>query len=422
MPLSNAERQRRYVEKQKLYNKDEFDKKISLKMKKYYKKVKNEDLSITTDTRDITDTPDDITINNFTDNDESIQSIEYMEINNEDDNDNDNDNEEKNKDFECILLKPLKKRINPLNKSKLNDKSVQIYLKTIKKIYKNYYKKDLEDDTDLMNLLTNKPYNLSKLTLQLQFLKTDLFNVIKNNYKDITILYAVITRIKNFATQVKELYPYIEQKQNNYNNKRTTKKPDNVIKHKMNVLSFKKEDILSILNDKEIKLTDSEKLIFALMTLFPTRRPVDYRKMIITETKPKKETKIKMNERNNYYYNKQFYFNVTKNKDIQQFDIPDELNTLINEIIIARKTKTENKHLLLNNNFNEFSNSSLSIFIMKTFNKIYEISISAVEIRRLYSTFLQEEVKDGKITEEKHRLICEMMNHSYEENKKYAYH
>ena len=212
MPLSNAERQRRYVEKQKLYNKEEFDKKISLKMKKYYKKVKNEDLSITTSDDTTMDNNDNISINNSTDNDESIQSIEYIEINNED-----TDNEEKNKDFECILLKPLKKRINPLNKSKLNDKSVQIYLKTIKKIYKNYYKKDLENDTDLMNVLTNKSYNLPKLTSQLQFLKTDLFNVIKNNYKDITILYAVITRIKNFAKQVKELYPYIEQKQNTAN-------------------------------------------------------------------------------------------------------------------------------------------------------------------------------------------------------------
>jgi hypothetical protein len=417
MPLSNAERQKRYVERQKLYNKDEYDKKISLKMKKYYKKVKNEDLTITTDTRDITDTSDDIAINSFTNNDESLQSIEYNEINNEDYNKNDNTN----KDFECILLKPLKKRINPLNKSKLNDKSIQLYLKTIKKIYKNYYKKDLDDDTDLINVLTNKPYDLSKITLQLQFLKTDLFKVIKENYKDITILYAVITRIKNFAKQVKELYPYIEQKQNNYNEKRTNKKPDCVITHKIKVLSFKKEDILSILNDKELKLTDSEKLIFALMTLFPTRRPVDYIKMLISETKPKKETKIKINERNNYYYNKQFYFNVTKNKDIQQFDISDELDTLINEIIIARKTKTENKHLLLNNKLNEFSSSSLSIFIMKTFNKIYDISISAVEIRRLYSTYLKEEVKNGNITEEKHRNICEMMNHSYEENKKYAY-
>ena len=125
MPLSNVERQRRYVEKQKLYNKEEFDKKISLKMKKYYKKVKNEDLSITTSNTYV-DNNDNISINNSTDNDESIQSIEYMEINNED-----NDNEEKNKDFECILLKPLKKRINPLNKSKLNDKSVQMSSKFI---------------------------------------------------------------------------------------------------------------------------------------------------------------------------------------------------------------------------------------------------------------------------------------------------
>jgi len=93
-------------------------------------------------------------------------------------------------------------------------------------------------------------------------------------------------------------------------------------------------------------------------------------------------------------------------------------NLLINKIINNR----ENKHLLLNNDNKEYSNSCLSIFIMKTFNKIYGISISAVEIRRLYSTYLQKEVKNGNISEERHRIICEMMNHSYEENKKYAYH
>ena len=382
MPLTNAERQKRYRERQLLNNKDAYDKKISLKMKKHYRKLKNEEIIINSD-----------------DNEE----IEYNII---------------NKEFILIQLKPIKKRINPLNKSKLNDKSIQLYLNTIKKIYKNYYKKDIDDDKDLINLLTNKSYNLSKLTLQLQFLKTDLYNVIKDNYKDITILYAVITRIKNFAKQVKQLYPYIEQKQNNYNEKRITKKPDMIIEHKIETLSFKKEDILSILYNQNLHLTDNEKLIFALMTLFPTRRAVDYRKMLISDTKPKKENKLKINERNNYYYNKQFYFNVTKNKDIQQFDIPDELDILINEIIIKRQN---NKHLLLNNDNNEFSNSALSIFIMKTFNKIYGISISAVEIRRLYSTYLQKEVKNGNITEDKHRNICEMMNHSYEENKKYAY-
>ena len=391
MPLTNAERQKRYRDRQLLNNKEAYDKKISLKMKKHYRKIKNEEIIINSDDNN------------------NEEKIEY----NKDDKDN---------DFIFIELKPIKRRINPLNKSKLNDKSIELYLKTIKKIYKNYYKKDIDDDTELLNILTNKPYNLDKLTLQLQFLKTDLYNVIKDNYKDITILYAVITRIKNFAKQVKQLYPYIEQKQNNYNEKRITKKPDMIVEHKIEVLSFKKEDILSILSNDNLHLTDSEKLIFALMTLFPTRRVVDYRKMLITDTKPKKENKLKINERNNYYYNKQFYFNVTKNKDIQQYNIPDELDKLINEIIIKRQNKTDNKHLLLNNDNKEYTNSYLSIFIMKTFNKIYGISISAVEIRRLYSTYLQKEVKNGNITEEKHRLICQMMNHSYEENKKYAYH
>jgi hypothetical protein len=375
MALTNAERQKRYRERQLLNNKEEYNKKISLKMKKHYNKLKNEHHD-----------------------EEQIK--------------------EEKKEFILIRLKPIKKRINPLNKSKLNDKSIQLYLNTIKKIYKNYYNKDIDDDTDLLNILTNKPYNLDNIKLQLQFLKTDLFNVIKNNYNDITILYAVITRIKTFAKQVKELYPYIEQKQNNYNEKRINKVPDNIVKHKIDVLSFKKDDILTILSNPDLELTDSEKLIFALMTLFPTRRAVDYRKMLISDTIPKKENKLKMNERNNYYYNKQFYFNVTKNKNIQLFDVPDELN----DIIIKRQhLLIDNKHLLLNNNHNEFTNSSLSIFIMKTFNKVYGISISAVEIRRLYSTYLQKEVKTGNITEEQHRIICEMMNHSYEENKKYAY-
>jgi hypothetical protein len=386
MALSNAERQKKYRERQLLNNKDEYNKKISLKMKKYYRKLKNED-----------------------------------NVNNDNNNNDDNDDKEEKKEFILIELKPIKKRIKPLNKSKLNDKSIELYLNTIKKIYKNYYKKEIEDDTELLNILTNKPYNLNKLTLQLDFLKTDLYNVIKDNYKDITILYAVITRIKNFAKVVKELYPYIEQKQNNYNEKRITKKPDMIVEHKIEVLSFKKEDIITILLKDNLHLTETEKLIFALMTLFPTRRAVDYRKMLISDIKPKKENKLKMNERNNYYYNKQFYFNVTKNKDIQQYDIPEELDKLINENIIKRQNKTNNKHLLLNIKNEEFSNSALSIFIMKTFNKIYGISISAVEIRRLYSTYLQKEVKNGNITEEKHRIICEMMNHSYEENKKYAY-
>ena len=58
---------------------------------------------------------------------------------------------------------------------------------------------------------------------------------------------------------------------------------------------------------------------------------------------------------------------------------------------------------------------------MLVFKKIYKLSISAVEIRRLYATYLKYQVKDGYMTEEEHRRICDMMNHSYEENLKYSY-
>jgi hypothetical protein len=142
--------------------------------------------------------------------------------------------------------------------------------------------------------------------------------------------------------------------------------------------------------------------------------------MLISETLPKKETKVKINLRNNYYYNKEFYFNITKNKDIQHFHVPQELDLLINNVI-ASNDNDANKYLLLNNKNEQFSSSGLSLFIMKTFKKVFNTSISAVEIRRLYSTYLKKQVADGIITEQEHRNICYMMNHSYEENKKYAY-
>lgn len=65
--------------------------------------------------------------------------------------------------------------------------------------------------------------------------------------------------------------------------------------------------------------------------------------------------------------------------------------------------------------------SKLSCDIMLVFKKIYKVSISAVEIRRLYATYLKYEVINGRMKEDEHREIADMMNHTYEENLKYAY-
>ena len=58
---------------------------------------------------------------------------------------------------------------------------------------------------------------------------------------------------------------------------------------------------------------------------------------------------------------------------------------------------------------------------MNTFYKIYNVSISAVEIRRLYATYLKNLAENKLITIREHKDISDMMNHNYEENKKYSY-
>jgi hypothetical protein len=142
--------------------------------------------------------------------------------------------------------------------------------------------------------------------------------------------------------------------------------------------------------------------------------------MLISNEIPKTEKKLNLEKRNNYYYNGEFYFNITKNKEIQHYSIITELKEIIENEILSRSNDYDN-HLLLNENNKPYTTSELCLNIMKVYKKIYGIAISAVEIRRLYSTYLKNQVLMGEMTEEEHREKAEMMNHSYEENKKYAY-
>jgi len=142
--------------------------------------------------------------------------------------------------------------------------------------------------------------------------------------------------------------------------------------------------------------------------------------MLISKEKPKTEYNIKLENRNNYYYNGTFYFNITKNKQIQYYKIIEELKEIIEKEINERNDIDDN-HLLLNNKNKPYKSNELSFTIMKIYKKIYGIAISAVEIRRLYSTYLKNQVIKKELTNEEHKKIAEMMNHSYEENQKYSY-
>ena len=377
MALTPAERKQRYIIKHKSLNNDEYKLKEKLKNKKYY-----------------------------------ASKVKHIELNDEDliikSNDPNN---------EYIYLPPIKKRINPINKSKLNINTINLYIKTMKKFYLAYHKTELTDDTDLYNVLSKKTYDINNINTQFGFIKKNIYDIVKNNNKnDIRILYSVITRFKYFSVPVKQLYPYILKFQDVYDTERANKIVDNTIAAKMNSLSFDKKDIIDKYNENS-HLTDNEKLIFVLLTLFPTRRPVDYRKMLVSFNEPKNQSKLSYADKNNYYYNKTFYFNITKNKKQQQFTVPDELDDIIKSLIT---TKNNNEFLLSFNN-NQLTQIQLSKLIMNTFYKIYKVSISAVEIRRLYATHLKNLAENKLITIREHKDISDMMNHNYEENKKYSY-
>ena len=386
MVISKAESQKNYYQRKLAENRDEFLKKRKEIKARYYKKTFKNEI-----------------------------------IENDDDIKNENELEPEPKEF--IILKPLKKKLNPLNKSILKEQTKNTYFKSLNNIYKIYKNKEIDDNLkdEIMKLLSNEKNNNKLINEELNFIKTDLYEIIKSfNKPDIRNVYSLITRIKGFANTIKQLYPYINENQSEYNNTRINKVADVNVKNKMSKLSFNKDDIITILIDNDLKLTNREKIIFSLFTLFPTRRAIDYNRMLISIEKPKQEKKLKLEKRNNYYYNGEFYFNVTKNKNIQQYSIISELKEIIDNEILSRPIEYDN-HLLLNDENKPYTSSELSLKIMTVYKKIYGIAISAVEIRRLYSTYLKNLVSKGEMTEEEHRKKAEMMNHSYEENKKYAY-
>ena len=424
MPLTSTEYSRRRREKIKQDNPEKYKLLRHEENQKYYKKIKEPKEEIEEEYK------------------EELEEELEEEIEEELNEELDEDTKKKTKipkyliDLNIInidnsgftIYKPLKKRIKTLNKSILQPQTIKLYYNSFNKIYKNYTKNEFSEifKTELLKLLSNDKYNLKIINKELEFLKKDIYNFIKPLTKnELQYLYSILTRIIGYAPIIKRLYPYMLQKQIEYQQSRTNIELKDINYIKYNKLSFNIDDVLQILNhfnDNKIEsdknyLSSRDKLIFALFMLLPVRRPIDYLRMMIIDKEPLTEDKILIHKRNNYYYNRTFYYNRTKTKEIQKITVPDDLDILIKNYINDRISD----YLLLDNDNKQYTSSNLSIHIMRVFSKIYDISISAVELRHYYSTYINYLVKQKVLTEKEHRNICDMMNHSYEENKKYAY-
>ena len=456
-PKTSYERNKKYLDKKKAENLDEFIKLKKQHNQKYYKKIKREDdLLNNIDNDDNNDDNDD---NDLLDNDDDNDLLDNDLLDNDDDNDlldnndindiiriiNDNipakfndDNILPIKEFihngftDFPIYFPLDKRIHKLNKSILQDTTIRNYLSTFKIVYKKFNIIDFTDfdEITILNLLTNKKYDYQHLKSLFHFIKINPYHIIQNiSNSHLIIIYSIITRIRYFSNLVCIIYPYILNISINYDIKRLSKTMTSIIKIKYNRISFLKDNVLTILNDdnnfiitnhKNYDNIKFNKLIFALFMLFPVRRPCDYIRMLITNSIPSTEKNLKIQDRHNYYFNKTFYFNRTKNKKIQKYFIPTELDAIIQDYINQRNIDFSFTNYFLVDDFNNHI-TSLKFIIMNIFSNIYAVSYSAVELRRFYATYINKLVRDYKLDELQHRSICDMMNHKYEENKKYAY-
>jgi hypothetical protein len=253
MPQTNAEVQRKFNERQLLYNREEYLQKKRDNYKKYYRKKFKDD----------------------------IEPHEEIKI----------EEPQEKQSTEFIILKPLKKRQASLNKTIIKDETKTVYIKSLSRVYNSYYSKELTEDfkIELMKLLSVEKYNIILIKEEFKIIDNDIYDIIKNTSKksDIRNLHAIITRIRGFSKLVKKIAPYIDDNQQQYANDRMNKEFTDAIKIKYETLSFNKDDIINNLNNDELHLTSKEKILYGLFTLFPTRRPIDYKRMFIINEKPK---------------------------------------------------------------------------------------------------------------------------------------
>ncbi len=370
IPKSNAQRQKEWRERQILKFGDEFKKMEKERQQKIYnskRKLKN--------------------ISN-------------------DDNEEDNKEEDNNVEKKVLpKLKPLKKRVHPIIKKNLKNVSKYIYINFIKKFYKHYTKKELNNDSDIIKAINNEKFSYKKVKEQFDFLNEKFDDILIKYENQLNYVYAIFARIRGLTKFINKLYPYQIRLQNLNEDKRQEKVIPEI---KIEKISFDKDDVL--LNLKNEKLRYCERILYGLILLLPPRRYEDYRITKITNSIPNEK-----NDSNyNYYYDGKIYIYNSKSdtrtaveKDISKIryiiELPEELNKLIDlskEYILGR----------------EYTQSGVSKLLATATFKIYNIVFNISEIRRIKIT----EENDKGLSYYEKKELADAMNHSISEQAKYV--
>jgi hypothetical protein len=292
---------------------------------------------------------------------------------------------------EITVLKPIKKRVKPLNKNTdITEGTLKNYISIVRTIYKDHYNKDIDDNDDLLKLLRNEKSNYKKIKETYAFISNDVKAFATKYFKRMSVVYGVFSRVYGMTKLLNQLHPYLQQSTKNYDENRS--KIANV--DDVNI-SFDKKDVINNLNKLDER---TDMLIYSLLFLIPTRRIGEY-----INTKNAK-TEADINDlKYNWYYNGKIYINNSKNKTKIILDIPEVIDINIDK----------NDEYLLGKLYTSNTITSKLGSITK---KIYDKQYTSNQIRHMYATYINN--KGSSLAE---REASVAGTHSVIQQLKYVY-
>jgi len=308
---------------------------------------------------------------------------------------------EKRREEKAIITEPIEyevkeiKKVKELPKMKSEAKeeiTKSNYIGFIKRLYKKYSGKELEDTSDIILKINEKAYKAINISRQFKDLITDNFDKIKGTREEAKTTYIIFRGVRGFTDIEKRLYGYVLDYQEQYQEKRSVVKEED----KENLrISFDKEDILKNIE----KIEDGiDRVIYGTMMMLRCRiGDLNHTKI----TKDKEEIK---DENNNWIYKDKLYINKTKHKKKNIIEIPKEVEELYGE----------REGYLFGE---EIKGSTLSGRIGVITKKIYGKSYTYLNIRHCYATYI-----NGKGSSYKERYeTAKQSGHSVAEQLQYAY-
>lgn len=268
----------------------------------------------------------------------------------------------------------------------LKENTIKTYVSKLRAFHKRMTELDIS--VDIINAIKGEPYDKDAVRVEFNYIYKNMEHIKKNEINAIPNLVKVFSKVVGFVKLVKILTPLkwkIEEGLEIRRNETTIKETD--------LISFEKQEVLQ--NAISKLDNDTDKIIYLLMMLLPTRRLSDYRDLIIGKFD---------DETGNYYEDGYLYINEanTKNKKSIKIKIPNEIIDFIPEQGQLLGYKREQ--------------SALSRRFSEIMFKIYGKRINALDLRRMYLTNIN---KSGASFSER-KEIADAVGNSVEESIRYS--